>query len=359
MSSLRKKIILSGGGTGGSVTPLFQVYRSLKNDYDFLFVGTYTGIEKSLVAKEGLPYRAILSGKWRRYFSFLNFIDIFKIFFAFWQSLFLLIKERPHLVLSAGGFVAVPLSLAAWFLRIPVIIHQQDVVPGLANKIMAKIAKHITVTFPSALDYYGKKAKLIGNLSPDLNVLSFDKKLILDKYNITDNELPLLLVLGGGTGSLFINKLIRNSLSDLLSFARVVHISGKNEESELEKGAEIENYTKLNFIDHQDVLALIKFSDLVVSRCGLGVLTELAVFKKAAILIPMPNSHQEFNALEFEKKQGAIVLTEEHLSPIKFVSEVKRVLDNNVLRQSLAQNISGVIANGNEAMTKIIKDLLN
>jgi len=359
MTNATKKIILSGGGTGGSVTPLFQVYRSLRNDYSFLFVGTYNGIEKDMVAKEGIEYRAILSGKWRRYFSFLNLVDVFKIFFAFWQSLFLLIKEKPQVVLSAGGFVAVPLSLSAWFLRIPVVVHQQDVVPGLANKIMSKVAKIITVTFPSALNYYGQKAKLIGNLSPDINVLSFDKKLILDKYSIENNDLPLILVLGGGTGSLFINKLTASSLSDLTSFSRIVHICGKNERNEVKTEDSLKNYTKLNFVEHQDALALINFSDLVISRCGLGVLTELAVFKKVSILIPMPNSHQEYNAMEFEKKQGAIVLSEEDLSPIKFISEIKKVLGDESLRQKLSQNISTVIKNGNEAMITILKDLLN
>lgn len=358
MVSLNKKIILSGGGTGGSVTPLFQIFRSLKNEHSFLFVGTHKGIEKLMVDKEGIPYKAILSGKWRRYFSFLNIIDIFKIFLAFWQSLFLLIKEKPQIVISAGGFVAVPLSVAAWLIRIPVIIHQQDVVPGLANKIMSKVAKIITVTFPSALKYYGKKAVLIGNLSPDINILSFDENLIFDKYGIENNQLPLVLVLGGGTGSLFINKLVASSLSDLLSLARVVHISGINERDENESESNIKNYTKLSLIEHQDVLALINFSDLVVSRCGLGVLTELAVFKKVAILIPMPNSHQEYNALEFEKKQGAIILSEEDSSPIKFISEFKKALTDKDLRYKLSQNVSTVIKSGNEEMIKIIQELL-
>lgn len=359
MTSFNKKIILSGGGTGGSVTPLFQIYRSLKGQYDFLFVGTYSGIEKAMVAKEGILYRAILSGKWRRYFSVLNFIDVFKIFFAFWQSLFVLMKEKPKVVISAGGFVAVPLSIAAWILRIPVIVHQQDVIPGLANKIMSKVAKIITVTFPSALNYYGKKAKLIGNLSPDINLLSFDKKLILDKYGIENNDLPLILILGGGTGSLFINKLVASSLSDLSTFARIVHICGQSDRANVELKTDIKNYTKLDFVEHQDALALINFSDLVISRCGLGVLTELAVFKKVAILIPMPNSHQEYNALEFEKKQGALVLPEEDLSPIKFISEIKKVLQDENLRESLSQNISTVIKSGNDAMITILQDLLN
>ena len=359
MENLRKKIILSGGGTGGSVTPLFQIYRSLKNDYDFLFVGTYNGIELNMVAKEGIRYRPILSGKWRRYFSLMNLVDVFKIFSAFWQSLVLLIREKPKAVISAGGFVAVPLSLAAWVLRIPVIVHQQDVVPGLANKIMSKVAKIITVTFPSALNYYGKKAKVIGNLSPDINILSFDRQLILDKYGILNSELPLILILGGGTGSLFINKLVASSLSDLSGLARIVHICGQNDRAKTEQKVEIKNYTKLDFVEHQDALALINFSDLVISRCGLGVLTELTVFQKAAILIPMPNSHQEYNALEFENKAAAIVLHEEDLSPIKFISEIKSILGDEGKKNKMKQNISGVIKNGNEAMVKIIKDLLN
>jgi UDP-N-acetylglucosamine--N-acetylmuramyl-(pentapeptide) pyrophosphoryl-undecaprenol N-acetylglucosamine transferase len=352
-----KKIILSGGGTGGSVTPLFQIYRDLKHKFDFIFVGTYSGLEVKMVKEEGIIYRPILSGKWRRYFSFENFIDFFKIILAFWQSLFLLIKERPHLVISAGGFVAVPLSWAAWILRIPVIIHQQDVVPGLANKIMSRVANIITVTFSTSLKSYGKKARLIGNLGPDFSKLNLSYNEVLDKYKIKDSSLPLLLFLGGGTGSLFLNKLIKDSLEDLLKFSRIIHVVGSSSR-DIENNFNHDNYLKIEFVHHQDLLVLMSLSDLVVSRCGLATLTELSFLSKPSILIPMPDSHQEFNAFEFLNKEAAIVLSEKNIISDDFVKRIKEVLIDNNLKNKLSQNISQVIKNGNQEMIAIIDSIV-
>ncbi|HOZ53539.1 MAG TPA: glycosyltransferase [bacterium] len=352
-----KKIILSGGGTGGSVTPLFQIYKDLKHKFDFVFVGTYSGIEIEMVKREGIIYKPILSGKWRRYFSFKNIFDLFKIFLAFWQSFFLLLKESPNLVISAGGFVAVPLSWAAWVLKIPVIIHQQDVVPGLANKIMSKVAKIITVTFSTSLKAYGKNARLIGNLGPDFSKMNLSCGEILGKYKIKDSSLPLILVLGGGTGSLSLNKLMKDSLEGLLKFSRVVHIIGSSLR-DIKNDFNHDNYLKIEFVPHQDLLALMSLSNLVISRCGLATLTELSFLAKPSLLIPMPNSHQEFNAAEFLNKRAAVVLSEKNLTPDFFIKEVKDVLMNDDLKKELSKNISQVIKNGNQEMIAIIDDII-
>lgn len=357
----RKKIILGGGGTGGSVTPLLAVYEKLKDDFDFLFVGTYKGVEVGLVKKRGLRYKPIISGKWRRYFSFLNFIDIFKIFFAFWQSLFLLLKEKPNLIISAGGFVAVPLSIAGWFLKIPIIIHQQDIAPGLANKIMAKFAKVITVTFEKSLHDYGRRAKWIGNLGPEVSAINLDSNsILLNNKDFFSLNFPLVLIMGGGTGSQFINKLVAEAIKDLSVFSKVIHISGKNDRDN--RGLDVskhDNYIKLEFVDHQDLLGLISVADLVVSRCGLGALTELSFLKKPTILIPMPNSHQEENANEFSRLKSAKVLSENILRADIFINEVKNILDNRSAREELSLNISGVIKNGNGKIVEIIRKILN
>jgi UDP-N-acetylglucosamine--N-acetylmuramyl-(pentapeptide) pyrophosphoryl-undecaprenol N-acetylglucosamine transferase len=360
---IKNKIILSGGGTGGSVTPLLQIYHELRGEFDFLFVGTYSGLEKDIIRKEGLAYRAILSGKWRRYFSLKNLADIFLIFLAFWQSLFLLLKIRPSMIISVGGFVAVPLSLSAWILRIPSIVHQQDVLPGLANKLMAKTATVVTVTFPEAKKYYGSKAKWIGNLGPDLNNFKFNKNEILDKYQLSNLKLPLIIIMGGGTGSSFLNKLTAESLAELLLISKIIHISGsidrdieiKNENEDID----YENYLKLEFIDHVDLLALMSLADLVVSRCGLATLTELSFFKKPAILIPIPNSHQEYNAQEFKNKEAAIVLNQKKLTGDDFIREIKLILNNSELKNKLSQNIFQVIKNGNYEMINLIREIIN
>ncbi len=359
----KDKIILSGGGTGGSVTPLLQIYHELRSEFDFLFVGTYSGLEKDIIRKEGLNYQAILSGKWRRYFSLKNLVDIFFIFLAFWQSLFLLLKVKPKMIISVGGFVAVPLSWAAWVLGIPNIVHQQDVLPGLANKLMAKTATVVTVTFPEAKKYYGVKAQWIGNLGPDLNNFKFDKNEILDKYQLSNLKLPLIIIMGGGTGSSFLNKLTAESLTELLPISKIIHISGsvdrdietKNDREDID----YENYLKLEFIDHSDLLVLMSLADIVVSRCGLATLTELSFFKKPAILIPMPNSHQEYNAQEFKDKEAAIILDQKKLNSDNFIKEIKLLLNNNELKNKLSENIFQVIKNGNQEMVGLIRKIIN
>jgi len=355
-NNIKKKIILSGGGTGGSVTPLLYIYKDLKNEFDFLFVGTYKGIEKSLVSKEGIAFKAILSGKWRRYFSFHNFLDLFIVFLAFWQSLFLIIKERPSLVISAGGFVAVPLSFAAYFLKVPIIIHQQDIVPGLANKLMSIVSTKLTVSFSSSLEKYGKKAILIGNLGPDLREDSINIENIYIKYGIKKN-FPILLCLGGGTGSLFLNKIINESASSLVDKFFIIHISG-SQSRDLPNIFNHNNYLKLEFIDHKDLINLFIISNIVVSRCGLATLTELSFLSKPSILIPMPNSHQEFNALEFKKNNAAIILNQENLNSEKFINEVIILFSNKSLLETLSKNIKNVIKRANDDMLKIIKDLI-
>jgi UDP-N-acetylglucosamine--N-acetylmuramyl-(pentapeptide) pyrophosphoryl-undecaprenol N-acetylglucosamine transferase len=357
MNNGSKKIILSGGGTGGSVTPLLSIFRELKSEYLFLFVGTYDGIERKIIEKENLKYMPILSGKWRRYFSFRNIIDIFRVFLAFWQSLLLLKREKPSLIISAGGFVAVPLSWAARFLSIPVIVHQQDVVPGLANKLMAKVAKVVTVTFPSALDFYGPRARWIGNLGPDMEKNNFDGKEILEKYGLESSDKPLVLILGGGTGSFFINNLVNESKEKLIDMARIVHVSGKNERDG-DVDLSLNDYFKADFIDPSDFLILMSLADIVVSRCGLATLTELSFLRKTAILIPMPNSHQEKNALEFRKEEAARVFHQKDLSPDIFIEEVKSLLESNEDRERLSKNISRVIKNGNQEMIDIIRNII-
>ncbi len=353
----KKKIILSGGGTGGSVTPLLAIYRKLKLKYDFLFVGTYQGLELKMVQAEGLDYASILSGKWRRYFSWRNFLDIFKIILAFFQSLILLIRERPNMIISAGAFVAVPLSWAAWVLRIPIIIHQQDVEPGLANRIMARIATVITTTFESSACFYGPKARVIGNLGPDVDSINHDLE-IIDKYDLNKKDCPIVLVLGGGTGSLFINKILSQSLSELLKFSKIIHISGLSDRDSANLFIDSSRYFKIDFVAPQELLFLMTQADLVVSRCGLGTLTELSFLKKPSILIPMPNSHQELNANEFLKKEAAIVLHQKDLNSEIFIKKIKELLNNDNLRSSLSKNIAQVIPNANQVMVDIIEELI-
>ena len=238
------KILLTGGGTGGSVAPLLAVAEELNNPinppaplckggkYEFLWLGTKYGPEKEMIAstsfgageKAGIKFRAISGGKWRRYFSLKNFSDLIKIKIGFWQSLWIMIKWRPDLVISAGSFISVPVVWAAWVLRVPILIHQQDVQPGLANKLMAPLAKVVTVTFEKSLNDYGKKAVWLGN--PTRRSLEIpNPKFQIQNLN---NNLPVVLIVGGGTGAEAINDLVWQSLGELTKFCQIIHITGKN-----------------------------------------------------------------------------------------------------------------------------------
>ncbi|OIO08083.1 hypothetical protein AUJ35_00940 [Candidatus Falkowbacteria bacterium CG1_02_41_21] len=350
-----KVIMLSGGGTGGSVTPLLALADYLKQDnpavYNFIFVGTNSGPERYLAESVQILFLPIMSGKWRRYFSFKNVADIFKIILAFFQALYLLRKYRPHLLISAGGFVSVPLAYAAYCLRIPVLIHQQDIRAGLANRLMAKVAKRVTVTFVESLKDYGPKALWVGN---PINERIDNSLNLWQKYNLDSNR-PLLLVLGGGTGSVFINRLIKDSLKSLLEFCQVVHITGSGKKENL---APKTDYLPLEFIAHDEVLWFMAKARAVVSRSGLGVLTEISALGQASILIPMPNSHQEDNAAIFVEHQAAIVLSEKNLSTDVFINQVRELMANKKLHDTLCSLAKDVIKSANEALKKIVNELL-
>ena len=202
------KIIYTGGGTMGSVSPLIAIHQRLSafaisnqnatadrlqvnkknniiNNYKALWLGTRNGPEKEIIEKEGIEFKNIAAGKFRRYFDLNNILDLFKILIAFWQSFFILIFFRPNIILSAGGFVSVPVVLVAWILGIPVLIHQQDIRPGLANKLMAPAAARITVALDISLkDFSSRKTILVGNPVRIISNFQFPKKFQISNFKI-------------------------------------------------------------------------------------------------------------------------------------------------------------------------------
>lgn len=350
----KPKIILSGGGTMGSVTPLLILAEELKSRYDFVFIGTRSGVEREIVSKINyIKYRAILSGKWRRYFSLVNLWDLFKIKLAFFQSLYILLKLKPALVISAGAYVSVPLAWAAYFLKITVLIHQQDIRPGLANRLMAKTARVITTVFEKSVADYGAKAVWVGNPVQGLDLERVQQ--IIQAFQVKDSK-PLLIALGGGTGSQSLNQLLAGSLEEITSFCQVIHITGANKQVAQSLS---DNYQSYEFLPHEKLLALLFRADLVLSRAGLGVLTELSSLGKATLLMPMPNSHQEDNANYFAERQAAIVLKNEDLNSEHLIEKIKMILSNQELKENLGYNIKRILPSGaNESLKLIITSLV-
>ncbi len=384
INNLTKKIIFTGGGTGGSVTPLLAIAeellrdgpdnhqatifnssqedRSFRFNWEFLFVGTYQGPEREMVTdfnSEVGPMRFVplVSGKLRRYFSPANFFDAFKVFASWFVSLRLLSVEKPDLIVSAGSFVSVPLVWAAALRRIPIIIHQQDARPGLANRLMAPFARLITVTFEKSLADFGPGSIFTGNPVRSLAINEEELQHIKKKFNI-DPDRPFILITGGGTGAASINRLVARSIKQLTQSYQIIHVTGKGKLPH--KIEDFRHYQAYEFIANKDILGLMMASDLIVSRCGLAFLTELSALNKAALLIPMPESHQEDNADIFRDAGAAIVLRQDSLSPLKFTSEIDRAISDVSLRADMCVKVGLVIKRG--AATKIavkIKEIIS
>ena len=362
------KILLTGGGTGGSVSPLLAIAEELTSPpapllirrgekgerYDFLWIGTKNGPEREMVIKAGIGFKAIASGKLRRYFSIHNFIDPFKIIAGFFKSFFIILKWRPDLVMTAGAFVSVPIVWAAWVLRVPVLVHQQDARAGLANKLMAPFARVVTVTFEESLASYGKKAVWTGNATRFKNLdLRIKNEEIYKKFGLQKN-LPIVLIVGGGTGAMEINKLVWESLDELVKICQIVHIAGKSKVES--RKSKVSNYQIFEFLEHEKVMEIMSVADLVVSRAGLGFLTEISYLGKPAIIIPIPDSHQEENARIFAKDEAAIVLDQKKLTANDFANKIGELLEDEILRGKLRRNVAEVMKKGaNEAIAKIVE----
>ena len=348
------KIVFSGGGTLGSVSPLiaiFQEFKKQRPDAEFLWLATRNGPEQNLITFYGIPLKKIFAGKFRRYFSWENFFNPIFVILGFFQAFFILFKFKPEAVIAAGGFIAVPVAFAAWLLKKPVFIHQQDIVAGLANRLMAPWAKKITVTFEKSLkDFSSQKTVLTGN--PVRNdLVALDRKTSCEFFKF-DPNLPVVLIIGGSTGALNLNNLVLASISQLVEFCQVIHLTG----GKISQQFKHPRYQAFDFLT-QDLKQVYAACDLVVSRGGMSVLTELAYLKKSAIIIPISQSHQENNAIEFFRNNAALFLAEKNLTPQNFISAVKEVIGNQSLLSNLSRNIGKMMPT--DAATNIVRLILS
>ncbi len=321
-----KKIILTGGGTAGHVTPNIALLPALlQNSYEISYIGSYKGIEKELIEAVNIPYYPISSGKLRRYLDLKNLSDPFKVIKGLGQSIRLMRKLKPSLVFSKGGFVSVPVVLAAKFCHIPVIIHESDITPGLANKIAIPTAKKVCCNFPETLKYLPKeKAVLTG--SPIRQELMSGNAEYARSYCHFHSDKPVLLIIGGSTGSKIINDVIRAQLTELLKNYQIIHLCGKgNLDNHL---INTKGYAQFEYISQQlkDMFAL---ADIVISRAGANAICELLALHKPNILIPLSaaasRGDQILNAKSFEKQGFSYVIEEEHLTAETLLAGIKTV----------------------------------
>ncbi len=318
-----KKIVLTGGGTAGHVTPNIALLPSLRNaGYDIAYMGSYEGIEKRLISDFDIPYTGISTGKLRRYLDPQNLSDPFRVAKGFFEARKYLKEFQPDIVFSKGGFVSVPVVRAAASLGIPCIIHESDMTPGLANKLCIPVARKICCNFPETMQHLPEnKAVLTG--SPIRAELTQGNRIAgLDMCGFTANK-PVIMVIGGSQGAAAVNKAVREILPRLLEDFQVVHLCGKEKMDNLLLNTP--GYKQFEYIK-AELKDLFAMADLVISRAGANAICELLALKKPNILIPLPSKSsrgdQLLNAHSFEAQGYSIVINEDDITPELLLDKV-------------------------------------
>ena len=346
-----KKIVLTGGGTAGHVTPNIALFPALKEaGYEISYIGSYAGMEKQLIEEQNIPYYGISSGKLRRYKDLRNLTDPFRVIKGYAQSVSLLRKIKPDVVFSKGGFVSVPVVLAAKRLRIPAIIHESDMTPGLANKIAIPAACKVCCNFPETVEYLPKDKAVLTGSPIRQELLSGDKEQAARLCGFTMDK-PVILVVGGSSGSKFINDAVRGLLDDLLANYQIIHLCGKGNIDKLYNNRS--GYVQFEYIS-KEMRDLFAMSDIVISRAGANAICELLALKKPNLLIPLSanasRGDQILNANSFKKHGYSAVLMEEDITPETLLAAVRDLYQK---RMTYVNNMA--LSEQNDAIGKIME----
>ncbi len=327
-----KKIVLTGGGTAGHVTPNLALIPSLREEgYEIYYIGSIDGMEKKLVEDYGIPYYGVSTGKLRRYFALQNLTDPLRVLRGIREAKKILKKLDPDVVFSKGGFVAVPVVRAASSLNIPVITHESDMTPGLANKLCVPMASCVCCNFPETISHLpADKAVLTGTpIRSELFSGSAERGFA---FTGLKNEKPVILVIGGSLGAQAVNEAVRNALPELLANWSVVHLTGKGKLDASYEG--LDGYRQYEYIK-EELPDLFAMADLVISRAGANAICEIQALAKPNILIPLPakasRGDQLLNAESFEKQGFSVVLKEESITPKVLVTAVEKLYENRAV----------------------------
>ncbi|MCD6178131.1 undecaprenyldiphospho-muramoylpentapeptide beta-N-acetylglucosaminyltransferase [bacterium] len=355
------KIVFTGGGTGGHIYPIIAITREIKKisppdqEIRFFYIGPKDELTARLLSQEGIKIKPILAGKIRRYCTIIailqNIIDIFKTAIGIIQAFGHLFFLAPDLVFSKGGFGAFPVIISARILRIPIFLHESDAVSGLANRITAKFAAEVFISFPKTENINASKMILVGNPIRK-EILEGSEEDARKLFEITSNR-PVILILGGSQGAQKINDLILDSLPQLIEDFEIIHQAGIRNFEQVKAEAEVvinkesrKYYHIYPFLREIELKHAYKISDFIVSRAGSGSIFEIAALGKPSILIPLPGSaqdHQLKNAYAYAKNKAAIVIEQENLTPNFFITTLKNILADQKTRkkmQEAAKNFS-------------------
>lgn len=334
-----KSIVLTGGGTAGHVNPNIALIPGLqKEGWDIRYIGSHNGIEKKLIQEVGVPYYGIASGKLRRYVDMKNITDPFKVVKGLFDAFILLRKLKPKLVFSKGGYVSVPVVIAAKTLGIPVIIHESDITPGLANKLAIPFAKTICVNFPETLEFVKGKGILTG--TPIREALFHGDKEKGKKLCKFTNDKPVIMIMGGSLGAVRINTIIRKIVHDLLKNFNIIHICGKGNIDE--SFEETSGYSQFEYVG-DELPHLFAITSLMISRAGANAIAEIRALEIPGILIP----------LSLEASRGDQILNAQSMEKQGFY----RVLEESKMNEeSLTQEIEGLYKERQQYITNMQKD---
>lgn len=350
-----KTIILTGGGTAGHVTPNLALIPSLQEaGFDIHYIGSYNGIEKKLIENAGISYDGISSGKLRRYFDLKNFTDPLRVLKGYGEARKLIKKYKPDVLFSKGGFVAVPVVLAAKHYHVPTIIHESDMTPGLANKLCIPSAKKVCCNFPETLKYLPEdKAVLTG--SPIRSELLKGDRLAGLQYTHLSATKPIILVIGGSLGSVKVNTAVRRILPKLLETFQVIHICGKGNLDETLIGTT--GYVQYEYVD-SPLKHLFAAADIMVSRAGANSICEILALRKPNVLIPLSaaasRGDQILNANSFAKQGFSTVLEEENVTDNSLYEAIRNTYENR--RQHIEAMEKSHLNNAVETIMKLINE---
>ena len=352
-----KRIILTGGGTAGHVTPNIALLPRLKElQYDIQYIGSYNGIEKELIEQFAVPYHGISTGKLRRYFSVQNFTDPFRVLKGMNEAKKLVKILKPDIIFSKGGFVSVPVVLAAKRRHVPAIIHESDMTPGLANKLTLPAATKVCCNFPETLEHLPEGKAVLTGSPIRQELLTGDKYKAREFLHFTSDK-PVIMVVGGSLGAVAVNEAVRQILPELLKSFQVIHLCGRGKVDASLSG--LEGYAQFEYIK-EELRHLFALTDLVISRAGANAICELLALHKPNLLIPLSanasRGDQILNARSFERQGFSVVLEEEELDHTILLNAIQALYKNRdsyitAMKNSSQQNSIDTIIELIESLT--------
>lgn len=356
---MRPRIVLTGGGTAGHVTPNIALIDKLKQEgWKIDYIGSADGVENNMIREIDVPFYAIKSGKLRRYFSWKNFLDPFNILVGIAQSYRLLRILKPDVVFSKGGFIAFPVVVGAWLNRIPIVAHESDMTPGLANRLSFPFVSHICVTFAAAKKHFKQASKVNVTGTPIRQELFHGKKEKGLEFCRFEDQKPCLLVIGGSQGATALNGCIRQSLQTLTQRFQVIHVCGKGKVDQA--FLQDEHYCQLEYAK-QELADLFAASDLIVSRAGANTLYEILALGKPHVLIPLSQKvsrgDQVQNANYFKQQGISVVIPEEELTPETLIGAIDEVMSTQQTRIEKIKQLG--IESATEKVFSVIQQAAN